>query len=423
VLQDVNERLQLDLRTAASTSGGPGLPRAVSDSYAALRTTLTPYLTDTAPTGTAPTGTAPTGTAPTGPAPTSTAAGGAGYLALALYRATTRDVGTVLTEINRVTNGEFDWGEPLTGRDEFAQMSRAVKDTSDRLTELLSALRLQATYDELTALPNRTMFMAKVEDSIAERPGSFAVVLADLERFKDINDSFGHGIGDRLLHVVSARFHRAAGRRNLVARLGGNEFAVLVYDATTIRDVQQVIARMQVALTEPVDIDGRQLHTRARMGIALHATGRPGAVELIRNADVALSAAKGRDGVVVTLFEPAMHEHTRDRTELSGDLVTAVAEQQFSLVYQPIADVASGSVQGVEALVRWMHPSGRSRPRCSSRWPRHRDRSSSSAVGCCTSRCNSWPPGTGSSRTATRWPWTSTCPPTSSPPPDCPARF
>jgi diguanylate cyclase (GGDEF)-like protein len=407
VLQDVSERLQLDLRTAASTSGGQGLPRAVSDSYTALRTALTPYLVGTAPTSTALTSTAPTSTAPTGSAAGGAAAGGAGqdlatvtaagsalagslgsaldlllrqrqaeraeqrlrplllvavalscagYLALALYRATTRDVGTVLTEINRVANGEFDWGEPLAGRDEFAEMSRAVKDTSDRLTELLSALRLQATYDELTALPNRTMFMAKVEDSIAERPGSFAVVLADLERFKDINDSFGHGIGDRLLQVVSARFHRAAGRRNLVARLGGNEFAVLVYDATTIRGVQQVIARMQVALAEPVDIDGRQLHTRARMGIALHATGRPGAVELIRNADVALSAAKGRDGVVVALFEPAMHEHTRDRTELSGDLVTAVAEQQFTLVYQPIVDVASGAVQGVEALVRWMHP-------------------------------------------------------------------
>jgi diguanylate cyclase (GGDEF)-like protein len=397
VLQDVSERLQLDLHTAASVPGRTDLPRAVSDNYTALRTALTPYFPNTSPTRTAPTGSA-AGSATAGSAgqdlATVTAAGSAlagslgstldlllrqrqaeraeqrlrplllvavalscaGYLALALYRATTRDVGTVLTEINRVANGEFDWGEPLTGRDEFAEMSRAVKDSSDRLTELLSALRLQATYDELTALPNRTMFMAKVEDSIAERPGSFAVVLADLERFKDINDSFGHGIGDRLLHVVSARFHRAAGRSNLVARLGGNEFAVLVYDATTIRDVQQVIARMQVALAEPVDIDGRQLHTRARMGIALHATGRPGAVELIRNADVALSAAKGRDGVVVTLFEPAMHEHTRDRTELSGDLVTAVAEQQFSLVYQPIVDVASGAIQGVEALVRWMHP-------------------------------------------------------------------
>lgn len=279
-----------------------------------------------------------------------------GYLALALYRSTTQDVHRVLAEINRVTNGDADPSDPLPGRDEFAQMSRAIRDTSDRLTELLSALRLQATHDELTALPNRTMFLAKLEDAIADRPGRFAVVLADLERFKDVNDSFGHGMGDRLLRVVSVRFHRAVGRRNLVARLGGNEFAVLVHDAPGIHDVQPVVARMQVALSDPVDIDGRQLHVRARMGIALHATGRPGGVELIRNADVALSAAKGREGDVVALFEPIMHERTRDRTELSGDLVTAVAQQQFSLVYQPIVDVATGAVQGVEALVRWAHP-------------------------------------------------------------------
>jgi diguanylate cyclase (GGDEF)-like protein len=280
----------------------------------------------------------------------------AGYLALALCRATAQDVNTVLTEINQVTSGGIHGGEPLPGRDELAQMSRALQEADDRLTGLLSALRLQATHDELTGLPNRTMFLSKLEDAIATQPERFAVVLADLDRFKDINDSFGPGMGDRLLRVVGARVHKAAGRRNLVARLGGNEFAVLVSEAATVSDVQQVIARIQVALAEPADIDGRQLHVQARMGIALHATGRPGAVELIRNADVALSAAKDGDGWGVTLFEPAMHEHTRDRTELSGDLVTAVARQQFSLVYQPIVEVASGMVRGVEALVRWVHP-------------------------------------------------------------------
>jgi diguanylate cyclase (GGDEF)-like protein len=383
VLNEVSDRLRLDLAKAMESSDWDGLGRGIIATEVTFNAALEPYLS-----------------LPGGPAPAMrdlakvTTAGAAladrlgqgldmllqerqnmrarqrlsplllaaltlacsGYLALALYRATTRDVQTVLTEINRVTSGEVDVGDPLPGRDEFAQMSRAIRSAGDRLTELLSALRLQATHDELTALPNRTMFMAKLEDAIADRPGRCAVVLADLERFKDVNDSFGHDMGDRLLRVVSARFHKAVGRRNLVARLGGNEFAVLVHDAPRIRDAQQVVARMQVALSEPVDIDGRQLHVRARMGIALHTTGRPGGVELIRNADVALSAAKGRDGDVVTLFEPIMHERTRDRTELSGDLVTAVAQQQFSLVYQPIVDVTTGTVQGVEALVRWVHP-------------------------------------------------------------------
>jgi diguanylate cyclase (GGDEF)-like protein len=380
VLAEVGERLRLDLATATRTSTWPGLTGELGGAAAALTAALAPYRPGTG--------------LPAGNLNTVTAAGsaladslgraldtllerrqeerngqrihplllaalalaGAAYLNVALYRATSLDVQRVLTEIHRVTSGEFDGGEPLPGRDEFAQMSRAVRHASDRLTELLSALRLQATHDDLTALPNRAMFMAKIEDAIVAQPGRFAVVLADLERFKDVNDSFGHGMGDRLLRVVSARFHKAVGRRNLVARLGGNEFAVLVYDAHRVRDVQQVIARMQVALAEPVDIDGRQLHTRARIGIALHATGQPGGVELLRNADVALSAAKGRDGDVVSLFEPVMHERTRERTELSGDLVTAVAQQQFSLAYQPIVDVTTGAVQGVEALVRWVHP-------------------------------------------------------------------
>lgn len=381
VLTEVTERLWLDLSTAKGTSDWDGLTGEVSGTASALNAALSPYRTGAGlPVVRNLNGVTAAGSAladSLGRAldtllehrqsrgvtqrlqPLLLAAlalGCAGYLALALYRATTQDVHRVLTEINLVTSGEVDQGDPLPGRDEFAQMSRAIRDTSDRLIELLSALRLQATHDELTALPNRAMFRSKVEDAIAEQPGRFAVVLADLERFKDVNDSFGHGMGDRLLRVVSARFHKAVGRRNLVARLGGNEFAVLVADAPGIRDVQQVIARMQVALAEPVDVDGRQLHVRARMGIALHATGRPSGVELMRNADVALSAAKGRDGDMVSLFEPVMHERTRERTELSGDLVTAVAQQQFSLVYQPIVDVTTGAVQGVEALVRWVHP-------------------------------------------------------------------
>ena len=380
VLAETAQRLHLDLTTAASASQWDGLSHAYSASIGAVTAALAPYLKAGAGTARDLDTLTAAGSAladSLGAALDTLlqqrqatladqrmrplllaglALGCAGYLALALYRATARDVHLVLGEFTRVTSGELAGSEPLTGHDEFAQMSRAIRDTSDRLTGLLSALRMQATHDELTGLPNRTMFLAKVEDAIAEQPGRFAVVLADLERFKDVNDSFGHGMGDRLLRVVSARFHRAAGRRQLVARLGGNEFAVLVYDATTVLEVERVIARMQVSLAEPVDVDGRQLHVRARIGVALHATGTPGAVELLRNADVALSDAKSRDGAGVALFEPAMHDRTRDRTELSGDLVTAVREEQFTLVYQPIVDVTSGAVEGVEALVRWMHP-------------------------------------------------------------------
>jgi diguanylate cyclase (GGDEF)-like protein len=385
MLGHVAERLRKDLATAGSAAGGDGLTRQFAATSAALDAALAPYLRAA---GQAPgQGTVrDLGTVAAAGAALADSLGSAldtllhrreselaagrrqpllivglalacaGYLGLALYRATIQDVHTLLAEVNQVTSGEPNARQPLPGRDEFAQLSRALRDAGDRLTELLSALRLQATHDELIGLPNRTMFMSKLEEAIAVQPGRFAVVLADLDRFKDLNDSFGPGMGDRLLRVVGARVHKAAGRRNLVARLGGNEFAVLVCEATVLSDVQQVIDRIKAALAEPVDLDGRQLHVRPRMGVALHATDRPGAVDLIRNAAVALSAAKDRDGWAATLFEPAMHERTRDRTELSGDLVTAVSRQQLSLVYQPIVEVASGTVRGVEALVRWVHP-------------------------------------------------------------------
>jgi diguanylate cyclase (GGDEF)-like protein len=280
----------------------------------------------------------------------------AGWVFGALYRATTGDVRRVLADINSLTGGVPNETEPMTGPDEFAQMSRAVVSARDRLTSLLGSLRYQSTHDELTALGNRVLFTEKLAEALADPDRQVGVVVIDLDAFKDINDSFGHVIGDRLLRTIGARFHRVVTRQDLVARIGADQFGVLLADAADDRRAAETLESLRVALEQPVDLDGRQLRTRASIGIALSSTGGRAAGELMRNADVAMHAAKGGGAGRLAVFEPAMHEATRRRTELSYDLVQAFEAGQLSVAYQPIVDIGTEVIHGVEALVRWTHP-------------------------------------------------------------------
>jgi diguanylate cyclase (GGDEF)-like protein len=292
-----------------------------------------------------------------------------GYLLVALYRSTSQDVHAVLEDISTVTNGEQPREDLPSGSDEFARMSRAVTITRDRLTALLGSLRYQATHDELTALGNRTLFTDKIADALADTGGGVAVVVVDLDHFRDVNDSFGHDLGDRMLRAVGVRFHRAVGRQNVVARLGSDEFGVLLPKGGGKDAAREVVGRLHDALQAPIDVDGRLLQVRATFGVSVAGfpdrPDRRGPAELIRDADVALAAARDTapqtlaDGTAVariSVFEPAMHERTRERTELSAELVGAVERGELQLLYQPIVDLATNTVHGVEALARWNHP-------------------------------------------------------------------
>lgn len=287
------------------------------------------------------------------------------YLLTALFRATTRDVRTVLDDISTVTNGAVHQTSPLSGSDEFGRMSRAVVYARDRLTALVGTLQYQATHDELTALANRSLFSEKVQDALSTSPRPAghgddepraAVLLVDLDSFKAVNDSFGHDLGDRLLRTIGARLHRSAPRRSVVARLGSDEFAVLVTDTRHLQVPQEIVGRLEDVLAQPVDIEGRLIAVQAGIGVALARAEDISALELIRNADVALSYAKNRGKGQSVVFEPAMHDQTRQRTELSAELVTAVERQEMKVVYQPIVDLQTGTLHGVEALLRWDHP-------------------------------------------------------------------
>jgi diguanylate cyclase (GGDEF)-like protein/PAS domain S-box-containing protein len=241
---------------------------------------------------------------------------------------------------------------------ETAGMIAVAADISDR-KRLEAQLRHQAFHDALTGLPNRALFHDRLEHALARisrHGGLLGVLLLDLDGFKTINDSLGHAAGDELLGVVAERLRTAVRPSDTVARLGGDEFVVLVEDAATPEEAEAVAERLLANLAEPITITGRDspIPVGASIGIVTTATG-VSAGELLRDADIAMYLAKGQGGGQ-RRFDPTMRAASIDRIDLEADLRRAIDRAEFVLHYQPIIELDSGRLTGVEALVRWQHP-------------------------------------------------------------------
>jgi diguanylate cyclase (GGDEF)-like protein/PAS domain S-box-containing protein len=254
-----------------------------------------------------------------------------------------RDVGAIVTD---------EEGRPL-------HWSGVLSDITDR-RELEEQLEHQAFHDTLTGLANRALFLDRVEHALARgiRGGeTVAVLFLDLDDFKTINDSLGHGSGDRVLVAVAARLEKLLRPGDTIARLGGDEFAILLEDAS-LEDAIRVVERILGSLEEPVGQDSKSILVRASLGIAVADDPRLDAADLLRNADVAMYAAKARGKSRFEVFRPDMHVAALKRLETEGQLQGAIQERQFVLHYQPILDLESGRIVALEALIRWNH-SGR----------------------------------------------------------------
>jgi diguanylate cyclase (GGDEF)-like protein/PAS domain S-box-containing protein len=232
-----------------------------------------------------------------------------------------------------------------------------LRDVTER-RELERELEHQAFHDRLTGLANRALFRDRLEHALARRnrnPHPVAVLLLDLDDFKVVNDSLGHAAGDRLLVMVAERLRGHLRASDTTARLGGDEFAVLLDDPASADEATLVAERLVEVLTAPYQLDGRELFVRASIGVALAAvTGQP-ADELLRDADMAMYAAKAQSRGGYQIFQPALHEAAVGRLALEGDLQRGIEEGQFALHYQPILELASGRLVGLEALLRWHH--------------------------------------------------------------------
>ena len=228
------------------------------------------------------------------------------------------------------------------------------------LRESQAKLSHQAYHDPLTGLANRARFRSEVDrvlDRVALAPDSIAVLFLDLDNFKNVNDSLGHAVGDRLLVEVSSRLLHATRGCDTVARLGGDEFAVLVDRIRTDSDLLTVVERIQRVMRSPVSLDGAEVMVGVSIGVA-RATPNEGTDELLRNADVAMYRAKQLGKGRYELFAPAMHAAVVERMELEADLRRALAEPNSALrlVYQPIVALEGEGIAGLEALARWDHP-------------------------------------------------------------------
>jgi diguanylate cyclase (GGDEF)-like protein/PAS domain S-box-containing protein len=215
-------------------------------------------------------------------------------------------------------------------------------------------------YDGLTGLPNRVLFLDRLATLLARakrHPESlFAVLFLDLDRFKIVNDSLGHALGDQLLIEVARRLESCVRVGDTVARMGGDEFAILLEETRDVSDATRVAARVHEALSAPCGLDGREVFTSASVGIAMSATGYASPENVLQDADTAMYRAKSMGKARSEVFDEAMRARALVRLRMESDLRRAVEREQFELVYQPIVSLASGRVMGFEALARWRHP-------------------------------------------------------------------
>jgi diguanylate cyclase (GGDEF)-like protein len=229
----------------------------------------------------------------------------------------------------------------------------------ERLRTEVTQKEYQSLHDTLTGLGNRDLFVARTDDALREsRAGgwSVAVMLMDLNRFKDVNDTLGHHHGDLLLQQVARRIGGVLPEPGMIARLGGDEFVVLLPQIRNQTQAEEIAIDIETALQQPFIVDRMQLAVSAAIGIAVAPAHGTEVSTLLQHADIAMYHAKENGDGGVEVYDPDQNRHSTRRLALAAELQTAIAEGALEVFYQPKAELRSGTLVGVEALVRWDHP-------------------------------------------------------------------
>jgi diguanylate cyclase len=254
--------------------------------------------------------------------------------------------------------GVFGRALRLRLHDRRQQLRDSVHMLKERDRSLANAnleLKRQATHDALTGIANRVLFVERLNHAVLDRQ-PFAVCVFDLDRFKIVNDSLGHGAGDALLKQVSERLLSIIRSTDTVARAGGDEFLLLLRNVSTAEEIETLIARWMAQLSHPYQLTGLELHVSPSIGVARFPSDGLGAEELLARADEAMYFAKRSGRKTFRFFDSSIMGFSRERLEIEGELRGALAQGQLALHYQPKIDIASGEMRSVEALIRWHHP-------------------------------------------------------------------
>ncbi|UZN04784.1 EAL domain-containing protein [Cellulomonas sp. S1-8] len=264
----------------------------------------------------------------------------------------------------RTADGTYRWmiTNALSVRDTDGTVTRLVGSMTDvtERQQLEEQLRHDAHYDLLTGLPNRALFLERLNQAILRTQRhadyQFAVVFLDLDGFKVVNDSLGHQVGDELLIQVARRLSSEVRVTDTVSRFGGDEFALLIDDVQDIPGLPEVIRRLLSVMSVPVVVNEGTRTVSAAAGIAVSAVEYESADEYLRDADTAMYRAKAQGPGSVVLFDTAMHARAMARLQMESALDQGIAEDQFELYYQPIVRLDTRRIVGLEALIRWHHP-------------------------------------------------------------------
>ncbi len=245
------------------------------------------------------------------------------------------------------------------GERAIARMAGSQSDITDRKVAEQRLLH-DAFHDILTDLPNRALFMDRltyaVERAKRREDYLFGVLYLDLDRFKDVNDSLGHLVGDKLLVATGRMLEKILRPTDTVARLGGDEFVIMLEDINDAGDATRVAERIQGQLIQPFHLNGHTVSVTASIGIVLSLTGYQRAEDVLRDADIAMYRAKAHGKARYEIFDPAMRDRIMERLTLEIQLRQALEQQELRVFYQPIVSLENGQMIGLEALVRWQHP-------------------------------------------------------------------
>jgi len=244
----------------------------------------------------------------------------------------------------------------IKGKIDAPLLERSIRYALEQ-SRTLRALRQTALRDALTDLPNRALFMDRLARAIEmqrrHRESLFAVLFLDLDRFKVVNDSLGHFLGDELLIAVAKRLSAMARATDTIARLGGDEFAMLIEGIDHVADAVRIAQRIQDEILVPFHIDGHEIFTSVSIGIALSTTGYERPQDVLRDSDIAMYRAKAHGKARHEVFDTAMHQRTIELLRFETDLRRAIERGELRVHYQPIVSLRDGKLAGFEALVRW----------------------------------------------------------------------
>ena len=237
-------------------------------------------------------------------------------------------------------------------------LARAIRYAVER-KRVERRLTFLAECDALTGLANRAVFHSRLADAIAQarrKESVMAVLLLDLDQFKDVNDTLGHPVGDLLIQQAAKRLSRCTRASDTVARLGGDEFAVVATNLANTDDITVLARKISAALSEPFDLDGHQISTSASIGITVYPLDNGDTHQILKHADLALYQAKRTNRGSYQYYDAELNAQAQQRKWLENQLRVAMDNQQFTLFYQPKVNIVGGEVVGAEVLLRWRHP-------------------------------------------------------------------